>query len=64
MSTENEGTEGNAVPAVPSVPPAPPVPATTPDPAADDVRDEPAGTSALRQGRQDGTPRGGNAHAT
>lgn len=35
MSTENEGTEGNAVPAVPSVPPAPPVPATTPDPAAD-----------------------------
>ncbi|MFI7236158.1 S1C family serine protease [Streptomyces cyaneofuscatus] len=34
MSTENEGTEGNAVPAVPSVPPAPPVPATTPDPAA------------------------------
>ncbi|MEW2065870.1 trypsin-like peptidase domain-containing protein [Streptomyces sp. NPDC007346] len=37
MSTENEGTEGNAVPAVPSVPPAPPVPATTPDPAADDA---------------------------
>lgn len=35
MSTENEGTEGNAVPAVPSVPPAPPVPATTPDPAVD-----------------------------
>ncbi|MFC9006734.1 S1C family serine protease [Streptomyces microflavus] len=35
MSTENEGTEGNAVPAVPSVPPAPPVPATTPDPTAD-----------------------------
>lgn len=37
MSTENEGTEGNAVPAVPSVPPAPPVPATTPDPTADGV---------------------------
>ncbi|GFN05481.1 protease [Streptomyces microflavus] len=35
MSTENEGTEGNAVPAVPSVPPAPPVPATAPDPTAD-----------------------------
>ncbi|MFJ9571756.1 S1C family serine protease [Streptomyces bacillaris] len=46
MSTENEGTEGNAVPAVPSVPPAPPVPATTPDPAADDVRDEPKGPAA------------------
>ncbi|MET9928807.1 MULTISPECIES: trypsin-like peptidase domain-containing protein [unclassified Streptomyces] len=50
MSTENEGTEGNAVPAVPPVPPAPPVPATTPEPvtapepkaapAADGVRDE------------------------
>ncbi|ALC28736.1 trypsin-like peptidase domain-containing protein [Streptomyces sp. CFMR 7] len=46
MSTENEGTEGNAVPAVPSVPPAPPVPATTPDPAADNVRDEPKGPAA------------------
>ncbi|MFD5682400.1 S1C family serine protease [Streptomyces bacillaris] len=46
MSTENEGTEGNAVPAVPSVPPAPPVPATTPDPAADNVRDEPKGPTA------------------
>ncbi|MFJ3294787.1 S1C family serine protease [Streptomyces bacillaris] len=46
MSTENEGTEGNAVPAVPSVPPAPPVPATTPDPAAENVRDEPKGPAA------------------
>ncbi|MEW9509219.1 S1C family serine protease [Streptomyces bacillaris] len=46
MSTENEGTEGNAVPAVPSVPPAPPVPATTPDPAAENVRDEPKDTTA------------------
>ncbi|XUZ97039.1 S1C family serine protease [Streptomyces araujoniae] len=46
MSTENEGTEGNAVPAVPSVPPAPPVPATAPDPAAENVRDEPRDTTA------------------
>ncbi|WP_411081705.1 S1C family serine protease [Streptomyces sp. cmx-18-6] len=37
MSTENEGTEDNAVPAVPSVPPAPPVPATTPESTPDDA---------------------------
>lgn len=35
MSTENEGTEGNAVPAVPPVPSAPPVPAATPEPTPD-----------------------------
>ncbi|MEV1047668.1 trypsin-like peptidase domain-containing protein [Streptomyces sp. NPDC049916] len=35
MSTENEGTEGNAVPAVPSVPPAPPMPPATPGSAPD-----------------------------
>lgn len=61
MSTENEGTEGNAVPAVPSVPPAPPVPATTPDPAADGAA-HPAEDGAgdkTRDGATDGV-RGGS----
>ncbi|MFI5723960.1 S1C family serine protease [Streptomyces cyaneofuscatus] len=55
MSTENEGTEGNAVPAVPSVPPAPPVPATTPDPAADGAAhpESPAADDGVRDGATD-----------
>ncbi|MDX3377726.1 trypsin-like peptidase domain-containing protein [Streptomyces sp. ME02-6991-2A] len=57
MSTENEGTEGNAVPAVPSVPPAPPVPATTPDPAADAAATpgSPAADDGVRDGATDGS---------
>ncbi|MYX14922.1 PDZ domain-containing protein [Streptomyces sp. SID8374] len=57
MSTENEGTEGNAVPAVPPVPPAPPVPATTPDAAADGAasRTSPdSGTSPAADGVREG----------
>ncbi|MEU0160046.1 trypsin-like peptidase domain-containing protein [Streptomyces sp. NPDC006261] len=58
MSTENEGTEGNAVPAVPSVPPAPPVPATTPDAAADGAREE-SGSGSGTEATPPATP----AHA-
>ncbi|MFJ9330884.1 S1C family serine protease [Streptomyces sp. NPDC101230] len=57
MSTENEGTEGNAVPAVPPVPPAPPVPATTPDATADGAasRTSPdSGTSPAADGVREG----------
>ncbi|MFD4275156.1 trypsin-like peptidase domain-containing protein [Streptomyces cyaneofuscatus] len=54
MSTENEGTEGNAVPAVPSVPPAPPVPATTPDPAAGSTPAAPTPASPASPAADDG----------
>ncbi|MGA4997787.1 S1C family serine protease [Streptomyces arboris] len=67
MSTENEGTEGNAVPAVPSVPPAPPVPATTPDPAADAAATpgSPAADDGVRDdGVRDGATDGSGAEAT
>ncbi|MFZ4275642.1 S1C family serine protease [Streptomyces arboris] len=67
MSTENEGTEGNAVPAVPSVPPAPPVPATTPDPAVDAAATpgSPAADDGVRDdGVRDGATDGSGTEAT
>ncbi|WP_324794842.1 trypsin-like peptidase domain-containing protein [Streptomyces cyaneofuscatus] len=65
MSTENEGTEGNAVPAVPSVPPAPPVPATTPDPAAGSTPAAPTPASpAADDGVRDGATDSAGTGAT
>ncbi|MFE2290632.1 S1C family serine protease [Streptomyces sp. NPDC059452] len=65
MSTENEGTEGNAVPAVPSVPPAPPVPATTPDPSADDATPPvPPAAADARDDARDDAPGSSDTEAT